>query len=512
MKKAFAAILLSLAFAGSAFAVAPLVFFLASVNLHLAAGAVIDYFSRDVKVGTTPVRVYIKLDDSVPEDLSQLPPPPASPVYSPSSTQALQGVAGTASTKTFTYPTSSPGSLQSQYFPWAVSAQSVDEVLRQLELVPPAQGGGDSRYVPTTFSYLKDSFSASSTRSGVSQSRKVMVVNGSAIVRVTNSYSPTWCTSCSASEVMDINIPGVTCPSGYTLRSDNSICDLTDIEAAKGPTSLRDGRCIVSPEGEVNPFDPDCSALQSAGAFSRETANDGRPATVIRDPSGTSPDVTAVLPRPPGHNSSSDPGGVDVSQSTKNPDGSVNRQDISIDKPTQPGDKPKAGDSKGANYPNNPPPAYPGQGGTCDPNRGPIPSYCYPSGGSDTSGTGGGSCGGAGQPACAVTPGSGFWSGMKDALGIGGEGVDTALPELGEDPDISTMLSPLKDAVASIEELSLSGAGACPTLAYSFSIMSHDFSGDAHQVCDLLEQNRAAIEALMLFVYLLVAARVFLEA
>lgn len=517
MKKTLAALALFFGVVSSSYAffyLAP--YLLAGTNMMLAAGTVLDYFMRDVKTSSTaaPTRIYIKLNPQATEDPKELPSPSGAASYTPSATAPLQAVGGSVATKVFTYNSSSPGQTQAAQFPWQVTATTVDEALAQLEQVPPIKGGGDSRYVPISFSYNKAN-TPKHAASTVTQTRSVLFVNGVPTLRVSNYYPYNYCVQCGGvTETIDFTIPDVTCPAGYSLRADKSTCDLTDVNAASAPTSLRDSKCILQPDGAPNPFDPDCAALQSAGAFSSQVASNGRPVNVVKDPSGASSDTTAISARPPGTKHAADPGGTDVSQTTKNPDGSTTRQDAQVDKPTQPGEKAKVGDVGSANYPVTPPPLYPGQV---------IVNAPSPSGtGSGTSGTGSGStCGGPYQPPCDVKAADGFFDGLLDKLGLGGDNPSQP-PETGADQKCDSCDENVAkkeaffDTVLGFSNLELpipevSCSSAFSQFDRSVTMFEHSFEFKMSPVCDLMNESEALIRALFLLAWSLLGVFIILE-
>lgn len=300
------------------------------------------------------------------------------------------------------------------------------------------------------------------------------------------------------------------CPAGYRPNTSNpQQCDLYDANLAQTSNgAVGDGKCPIN-QGVPSPFDKDCASLRSAGALTQETSTDNRPVTLVADPTApTTKPVTAFIPRPPGKNGTADPGGLDVSQNTPNPDGSKNRQDISLDK--TPEGKGKGSPVNNENVPNVPAPKYPTQ-----------PIVNNYNGNTNYNGTGGGStCGGANQPACSMKPADGFWDGLKETLGIG-----DGDPEL---PDVTTDI-PCEDcdsnqqkrdsffgSVLDFNSFTLDIPNvSCRdmTASYdtSFSLFSEDFSVSFSPVCDLMDSQESIIRALFLLGWTLLAVFILIS-
>lgn len=172
------------------------------------------------------------------------------------------------------------------------------------------------------------------------------------------------------------------CPTGYTRSTgtDKSVCDLTDQLLAKyAAVSFKDGKCLIK---KYDPFlgnpDPDCAALSAAGAFTRETTQDGYTANVVKNPSNPAAPYFTAIPRADG--------GATLSMARRGADGSGS---ISVAEITKSG---SVGNVSTSNYQAVPVPLYPGQ----------TTANATGTTGSATSTAGQMACGGNGQPACKV--------------------------------------------------------------------------------------------------------------
>lgn len=137
------------------------------------------------------------------------------------------------------------------------------------------------------------------------------------------------------------------CPVGYSPNAANaSQCQLTDSNAARADGGyFHNGSCIWGYGAAPEVYDPECDDLKNNGVVSVEQTPTG-PVLVVRDPQN--PGTVTAYKR-------NADGSTQISRTTKNSDGSVTRTDA-LAYPDG-----RFSPITGTNFPQNPPPEYPGQ-------------------------------------------------------------------------------------------------------------------------------------------------------
>lgn len=431
-------LLLPLLFAAStAIAALPLIvtpFLLQSINLHLAVGNVIWFFTRDVRATPTspPVRLFLEVvDEATPDDPGVYPGPDGVSLPTPPQTVSRASTGGRMSVA---FPTTaSNGYTSTGWTQFDGNPAQFIETLRYLPTPPynyRAIGeyfsganrtlwSVEQKYTKTPLAMFTSRYcqvgGCSPETATLSNTHYVELSNDKTVIRF---------------RMLDASFTN--CPAGYSVNeSDESTCHLTDAEQVLKSGTLRDGKCFVTVDGP-NPFDPDCASIQ--GAFSRERKEDGTPVLVIKDPSGSTPETIAISRNK--DNSKQ----ISVAKRGQNGEGVLQTAKVTPDG--------KVGEVSGTNYPGSPAPQYPGQTGEGDIDAG-----------------GGGSPGGGGTGA----PGG---SSTHVGAGCGGRNQDKCAVETGDPtgkvPD--SIPDSLKNAFSGLQGKTVSASSQCPVDMFSLNL------------------------------------------
>lgn len=403
MKKLVLA-LMGLMAVGGAVANGLLVAVAVSVGVHLAAffGFGIDYFKNDVKEtasSTTPIKVVLV---NTPAAESRRAEIEANEGTAPPSSSSYAIQTGTSWSKTFT---ASDGTTVS------ITGTSAEELLQKM-FNAGANKTGSPVVSPAVYS-----FNRSTALNGANWNPQITYIKNTttkaSIIRFTQYVSCGY--QCSSAQIVEFTAnQEYTCPPGYveTAGTASTTCTLSDPVAARASGTLKNNLCIIGRNNTFNQFDPDCAALQQQGKLKKETDATGNPAAVINNQVDNEK-MARVCEYADGT-----PVKCVISRTRPNQDGSYRREDTVVDPETG---KPGPTDSEQPAGPGQQPSEYPGQkgtGGTCDPNSGPIPAWCY------GTGNGGGTIiGGGGSSLTPEQIGQGVKEGLKtdEELSIGGD-------------------------------------------------------------------------------------------
>lgn len=397
----------------AAHALAPIIWsaiVVGSAFLSLLAGLQLDYARKDVKTtGGSPVAVYFKLNDSARDATADDVPAPSGAAAPVVPSTVVSKSSGGATTLTIAAHT-----VNGITYPGTTITANAGGIVQALKSLDPAKV--HPSYMPAyltgrenaTVSLQQLYANPSSYSTGFTGSPTAYANYNSASTSM--HYLQLQFQTASSSYIYKFKLDNAAfedCPAGYTRSTgtDQSICNLTDVNAAKATSStFTDGKCIIHRNNPIpTTTDPDCATLMSQGAFKEEIATDGRTVQIIKDPSNATTETVAYK--------RNDDGSTDISVAQRGADGSGFLQTATATSTGQ------VGAVSTTNYQANPVPQYPGQAST---------STSTGSGSSTTIGTGS-SCGGPNQPACKVEITDGSGSGSADLPAIpAGDGTSTA--------------------------------------------------------------------------------------